>query len=547
MRGKRNIILFLFILIFTELIGFRLWAAEEIGGARITGGFTVLSLFISAVVSTVSGSLLSGVLKKYKYKPENKQFYQCRCLNKIFFLLWAALFICYIPCFLAFYPGIYNNDMVWQWAMYAMKHYNSHHPILHTYFAGSIFELGKNLFGSYNAGLAIHSILQLVLVSGSLAFALRYMLKTGSSKKAFLISAFFYALYPYIPVMGLSTTKDTIFSCLFLLLFLLICDMVQENQLCSGIKLPVFLSIMALCGMFRNNASYGFILVSFCLFLWSLFLKLRKRDEGILCRLALLMLVGVVLSQIGLGLLAKTFQADKGKLNEMLSVPCQQLARTYKYHKNELSEEEKEVLFAFIPEESLESYVYYISDPVKNELKEELLKAAPMEFVKLWIKIGLRYPKEYAEAFLTNTFGVWYLTGDTGSNIPYGCNVFFDSRHVFTEESKLPGLKSFYKWFHYKNYETYLPVVSMVFYTPFFNWLVVFAFFAVIDKKRFHLLVLPLFLLCYIFTVLLGPCVAVRYLFNIILCVPALLSVILKPLYRSETAGQRASCQEKMT
>ena len=68
----------------------------------------------------------------------------------------------------------------------------------------------------------------------------------------------------------------------------------------------------------------------------------------------------------------------------MLSVPMQQMARTYVYHREELAEEEKEELAAYIPRENLEAYKYYVSDPVKAGFQAEAFESGKEEFIRLW-------------------------------------------------------------------------------------------------------------------------------------------------------------------
>lgn len=152
----------------------------------------------------------------------------------------------------------------------------------------------------------------------------------------------------------------------------------------------------------------------------------------------------------------------------MFSIPCQQLARAYLSHGKEMTEEEKQEIFHYIPEEAMLQYTYYISDPVKNNLDEEALEEDFSGFLKVWVKNGIKYPSSYIKAFLNQNFGIWYLLGNTGSDIPYSYGDPVDEEHVFTEDSRIPWLKNVYTWFHYENYEKYLPVISMVFYMPFF-------------------------------------------------------------------------------
>lgn len=527
MRRKSTLCVFIFLLIFSECIGFRIWAAEELDSPRITISYTLLSAVLSAAAGFAVTAAISSLLKRFPFRNACPNHFPAGL--GVFFILWAGIFLCYIPCFLAFYPGIFNNDMVWQWEMYTYQNYSTHHPLLHTLFASSVFEAGKKLFGSYNAGLAIHSLFQLLVLSASEAFALRALIKRGCTGRAICITGGFFALYPYLPVMGLSTTKDSLFGPMFLFLFVLLWEMLESRKWFSTKKLAAVFLLIVLSCMFRNNASHCYLLVAFFLAAcWArgCFLHRARNQEA---KLALLLTVGVITAQIGLALLAQALDAQKGKINEMFSVPCQQLARAYCFHEAEFSEEEKSWLFSYIPEENLEGYVYYISDPVKNALNDEKVKEAPLDFIRLWLHNARRFPREYAEAFLGNTLGVWYLTGDTGSNLPYDNRESFDAEHTFTEDSRLPGLQQVYRFFHYTNYEKYMPIVSVIFYTPFFDWMALFGFFVIIDRKKFYLMPLPILLLSYIFTILLAPCVPVRYLFNIILCAPVLVCAAMKP------------------
>ena len=69
--------------------------------------------------------------------------------------------------------------MTWQWDMYWTGNYSTHHPLLHTYLCGWLFEAGNTLFGSYNAGLALQSLLQIGILTGCMAFAASFLAKWG--------------------------------------------------------------------------------------------------------------------------------------------------------------------------------------------------------------------------------------------------------------------------------------------------------------------------------------------------------------------------------
>ena len=43
----------------------------------------------------------------------------------------------------------------------------AYHPLLHTLFLGAFFRLGGSLPGSYPAGMAIHSVVQMLLMAAA--------------------------------------------------------------------------------------------------------------------------------------------------------------------------------------------------------------------------------------------------------------------------------------------------------------------------------------------------------------------------------------------
>lgn len=58
----------------------------------------------------------------------------------------------------------------------------------------------------------------------------------------------------------------------------------------------------------------------------------------------------------------------------------------------------------FFEKDWLTRYRYYLSDPVKKGMNMELVEDEPVEFLKLWARLGKQFPSEYLEAPLYNTF-----------------------------------------------------------------------------------------------------------------------------------------------
>lgn len=509
-----------FFLCFTEILGLGLRLKETAGGVELSF-YTAFSIAAGGLLWGIWLELfffwLMGFAQKKKIMRQGDI-----SLNNCFFLSWLVFFLGYLPCFLAFYPGIYCYDMIWQWAMYATGSYSTHHPLIHTALSGAVLELGKQVFGSYEGGLALHSILQLFIVTGSMAFAFRYLVKIKMPWKVLAAAGGFYVLFPFFPVLGISTTKDVVFGSLFLVVFVCVCEMVMEKAVYKGWKLGLFIAAAVLMGLFRNNAVHGLFVTSVFLLGGLLISLWRKRKSGFTARLLVIFVISMVGIQAMMGILERGFDAEKGSIAEMMSVPCQQLARTYVYRGEEIRTEEKELLTRYIPDENLMGYKYYVSDPIKAGLDVDYLDGHKGEFIRLWLRLGSQFPGEYVQALLYNTMGIWYTGGDSSCFVAFDMMEPFDEEHMVEHKSLFPAAERYYRWFQDENLERYLPVLSLVFYSSFYCFAIILCGGIFLGKKQYDLLILPGFLIGYVITLIFGPCITVRYVMGIMMCIPVI-------------------------
>lgn len=521
-------------LAFTEILGMSLRLDYAVGGVEFS--------LLSALWMVASGLLFGLLLEPFMYRfldfsmssldDRNKRgggivSVMADWLRRVppiraFLIFWALLFAGYIPCLLAFYPGLYCYDMIWQWEQYVSGIYSTHHPLVHTMFSSWLIETGKALFGTYNRGLLLHSLVQLGIMSGCMAFAIGFLVKRRAHVGAILGTAAFFMLYPFFPVLGISTTKDVIFGSLFLAVFVCICDMLWEKSIYRGWKLAAFILLSILMCLFRNNAVYGLAMMFGCLFLTLLYRLVKKETIGRTCRIMGLILAVIVGSQCMFTVLEKELDADKGSAAEMMSLPMQQMARSYAYHQEEFTPEEKEKLLTYFSEDGLSKYKYWVSDPVKSEMNMEAFDEDPEGFLRLWVHLGRKFPSEYLKAPLYNTFGLWYMGGDSSCYIEYEMLQPFDEEHVVETRSFLPWLKAYHSWFTDLNIQKYLPGISLFFYTSFYCWCILLLTGVILGRRRYEMLLLPLFLAGYAFTLLFGPCIIPRYCLGIMMCTPML-------------------------
>lgn len=515
-------------LVFSEILGtaMRLEVTKGSVNLRITGAIVMAG---SAVVLALLVVPFFLKLINISLKP-GREYGDNRRLNRVFWAAWGILFAGYLPCILAFYPGLYCCDMIWQWWQFDSGLFSTHHPLVHTLFSAAVIELGKILGGSYNHGLFLHSLVQTLFFTGAMAYGIRFMVKRRMNRMGVVLTGLFFLLFPFFPVMGITTTKDTIFSGFFLITFADICDMVIEGRFYHGRRLVLFIINSVCMCLFRNNMIYALVVMVGVLVLFGVIKRVGKGNKRLLFKAAGLILVCILLSQVIFVALEKSLHATKGSKAEMMSLPAQQLARSYVYYQEEFSEEDREELLRFFDESALLQYTYYLSDPVKGGLKMEAFKLS--DFLRLWLKLGMQFPGEYIKAPLYNTMGLWYMGGDSSCSMGYKMSPPFDEEHVVEIRSKLPWLKDYYSWFIDENLQKFLPGLSIFFYTSFYSWCIALAAGILIAKRKYLCLLPMLFLMCYGFSLLFGPCMAIRYFLAVMLCIPILAVIVFQDTFK---------------
>jgi hypothetical protein len=137
-------------------------------------------------------------------------------------LCFFGLLICWIPFWLAVWPGIYNYDANLQYEMLQYDYLWTHHPILHTLLLDYLVIFGQNFLGDANGGVALYVGLQLLVMSTAFTLMLRTMAEEGAGKVLLTFSFLFFAVNPALVLWLLPTTKDVLFTGFAILLILII-------------------------------------------------------------------------------------------------------------------------------------------------------------------------------------------------------------------------------------------------------------------------------------------------------------------------------------
>ncbi len=329
-----------------------------------------------------------------------------------FLFPFCFIIICYIPYLTAFSPAVmcydpanqikevmgihtrYMDSVVLLDPNVTITNFN---PIIHTLLIGGCFKLGYNL-GSVNAGLFLYTIIQTCILVSILSYSIFYMKKEGVSNKFLWLTLLIYALVPVFPFYAVATVKDTIFSAFILLYVIKLYDVIKYD---GTRKKYIFLFMTALMViLFRNNGFYTILLSM------PFLLIAEKKKRKPICIVLLLLII----FHVGYGkILLPSLKISNTSIREVLSIPFQQTARVVKLHKDEIPEDEKEVIDYLLDFETLgERYQSDISDPVKNEYNKEATSEDLMNYFKVWFQQFLRYPVDYLDATISNVYGYFY-------------------------------------------------------------------------------------------------------------------------------------------
>lgn len=473
---------------------------------------------------------------------------------KSFFLTWFLIFLCWIPVFLAFYPGAFVYDAQDEFVQVASREFTTHHPLTHVLLLGGCVCFGNKFLGSYNAGIALYTLFQMLVLSGIFAYTISYLRKY-LAKKICIGITLFYGLFPVIPMYAVCSAKDTLFNGAFLLMLVQMAKLLEnvfksnsENDITCrqtdiedrGKKAERYpkinladavLFVLASTAMMllRNNGMMAYAVLLLGVVVIALF---RWKKNRFWMGFAVMMLLSLVLYNGVDKTLAYVLEADDSESQEILTVPIQQLARTYKYSQEVFSREEKELLFSYIPEDILAIYDADLSDLVKVHFNNQKFAENPSEFWELWLGTFTKKPITYLNAWFMTSYGYWYP--DTVINVYGGQQRFtfqyedssyfgFETEQPGERESKFPWLEEQYRRMSLELYQQNVPGISMLFSPGFLFWVFMGSFLLAMYRKQ-YLYVLPMLSILLLWaTAILGPTFLVRYVLILWFAMPFIL------------------------
>ena len=435
-------------------------------------------------------------------------------VKTVFFASWFFIFAIFLVFFLAYYPGIYSPDSLWQLQQaLGDSSLSNHHPIIHTLLIRSVLNMGMLLFsGSLTAATALLSVIQMMFLSVCMAYCVKTVYDIMESIRFCGIVTFLFALVPFNIMFSFTHLKDTWFAGFFLVFCsILVKCIFTDNRLSHGEYILFALSATG-AGLFRSNGLYAI------LFLLPFLFFTIKKDRTLslilaVCLIACFIITGPVYKSLGFTAIDPV---------EYLSVPLQQISRVI-VDGGKISDND----YAFISEvinPALIPSTYYprISDNIKNLIRtsgnQDYISANKMAFLKLWLRLLKDNPISYINAYADLSNGFWYpeQTGipfvtDIDPN-PYGLSVTSLLPSVITNALRF--------WTYSNNQQSFIaPVFSCGGYV----WAFLFLFAYSLSKKGTAYIPFLPSLFLWITLLLTTPVYSdIRYLYAVIVCLPLL-------------------------
>lgn len=468
----------------------------------IYGLTVVLSAILSILIFLISSveDSLSAKTQAFFTKP---------------LLTTAIIFLCWVPCYLSYYPGIMSYDMFAQTPQaLGLEPISKYHPPLHTLFWKMFLEIEKHT--GLNA-LVFYSITQMLILAACLGYTLRLLALKKMHPVFLSLSLIYFCLNPVIAIFSFIPAKDVLFAATLILFITELLYIITSD----GINIPSsvrFIIVGSLCCLLRNNMIYAFVVSILFTLLFIRKHRLRIGIYSLAIALCYTVISGPVYDKAGI---------QGGNPREMLSIPIQQLSYVVVQKGDELTAEDINNINQYLPSSEL-WYLYKTRnvDLIKVRFNTANFISNPKHFFTLWSNILGRYTDECLVAFLNLNSPYWYPSASTidpntiAEYIETCIYTYEQTGYEIYRDSKLPQLNSFYEYIA-KNAHVNFPIgFSTLFSITTPIWIILFTMLVLLCKKQYTLLavVFPTFFLwC---TYLLGPVSNCRYVFPIMLCYP---------------------------
>ena len=478
---------------------------------------------------------LINIIKLKKMRKQNKDEITSQKERKSipekyrWLIYFIFIFVCWIPVLLAFYPCNISYDGGYQILRYYFFDNLEHHPILMTKLFTTFYVIGLNL-NSPTLGMLLFSLFQMTFMAIAFSYCVKFIEEQTQNKVVRYISLIFYALYPYHQLMSITTTKDVIFSGLFLIYVIYLYKILSEKFNWTNYIFAIFIGILMLLS--RNNSIYT-LEVSLPIIVLVL-IKQRKK----MLKVLILFLI-VIVGYKGINNYIYTKESETSDETGFRTTYFAQIVgKVSRDCAEELTDEEKEKIKYYYRDYEIVGRLY------EDNIADKAIKMSSSNistdregYLKFVFELCKKYPRTALEAILNLTRGYWYINDTSFTQImtykhPGAIEIYeFEigkGDYAVKFDSKLPGLRKLYINLYRSSEYLNIPILY-IFLQPAFFFYCTFAFLLYsIYKKEKNRLVIAIFLFTFYASCYMANCVIIRYIYPVVVSLPLMLLFVTK-------------------
>jgi Family of unknown function (DUF6020) len=313
---------------------------------------------------------------------------------------FVALLAGWLPWLLIHYPGDVDSDttnQMFQWL--GLRPRDDHHPWFDTVVFGWFWDIGAAV-GDYKIGMFIYMLIQVAATALGMALVLTYLGRLGLADMPRRILTAVAAVFPIFAITVSLMTKDNLAGIFWLPFLVLFVETVRTRGaiLCRPWVGLVAIALIVPLVLARRPNVYVFGL---CTLVVLFIVTGRARKRLLAGTASILLITSLVWPRIVLPAAGVT----PGTINDMLSVPLQQTARTVLLHGDELPDSERNAIDTMLRYGTLaDAYTPRKSDAVKARWNNDATTAQKLAYARVWLAQLTRYPGTYISATANNTF-----------------------------------------------------------------------------------------------------------------------------------------------
>lgn len=351
-------------------------------------------------------------LKDYRFKSSSK--YK---IPVIYLVIGASLIYIVLNVLILIlckYPGDIFYDTVWQLDEIKTGEYTNHHAVYHTFLLGVFVKLGYATGIGIAKALFVYTICQIIVVGLIVGYYIKTLYEMRAPIIILVLTHAFILLNPISLKYATYIDKDQLYVYMALLFLLALTRMIlgigNAKRRDWGYMIIGGLGF----GLFRGN---GFVIL-LATMVAAIIMKSEVRKKLMIAFASMAAVVFILNTPV-----RNAMGVEPSEFSESLSIPIQQVSRVV-YDGYELTDEEKDMVFKLVEEDVIkEQYKPYISDNMKGRIqffgRDDYFKENIIDYAKLYIKLGLRYPTEYVKAWVDQTYG-YYTPGYGNTGLYFG-------------------------------------------------------------------------------------------------------------------------------